>query len=234
MTQKKPEIFILGSFHMSEVEGLETNRRQQEIQELVSKVKEFQPTKIAVEMEPKDSATSDEQFKNFQQCSFSLPINEIYQLGFRLARELGHKKIYPTDWMDHADMSVGEVQNWAEKNQPELLKEIFNSIEEYPKLTDDKSILDYYKELNERELLDSIHKIHLNLARIGEVDNYIGINWVNWWYKRNLIMFSNLSRLIESNEDRILFIVGLGHSTILSQFLKESELFKVRDPLEYL
>lgn len=234
LTQEKPKVLILGTFHMSEVEGLETNFRQQEIQELVSKVKEFKPTKIAVEMEPKDSATCDEQFRSYQKNSFVLPINEIYQLGFRLALELGHKKIFPTDWMGHADMSFGEVQNWAEKRQPKLLHDIFNSIEEYPELTKDKSVLDYYKELNEPELLDSIHKIHLNLARIGEFDNYVGINWVNWWYKRNLIMFSNLSQLVETNEERILFIVGIGHSTILSQFLIESEVFTVIDPLEYL
>ena len=227
-------MMILGSFHMSEVEGLDSNDRQMEIEELVSKIKKFKPTKIAVEMEPKDSVACNEQYKRYQSGSFPLPINEIYQVGFRLGVELGHDEIYPTDWMGDADMSVGEVQSWAEEHQPELLKEILAGIEDHPTLTEDKTVLDYYRELNEPALLDLLHKIHLNIARIGEVDHYVGMNWLSWWYKRNLIMLSNLSRLIESKEERILFIVGIGHSSIITKFIEESELCEVVEPLRYL
>ena len=234
MIQEKAKVFILGSFHMSEVEGLDVDQRQMEIEELVSKIEKFKPTKIAVEMEPKDSEACNEQFKRYQSCSFSLPINEIYQVGFRLGVELGHDKIYPTDWMGNAELGFGEVQSWAEEYQPELLKEILAGVEGYPAFTQDKTVLDYYKELNEPAFLDLLHKIHLNIARVGEVDNYVGMNWLSWWYKRNLIMFSNLSRLIESKEERILFIVGIGHSSIVTKFIEESELCEVVDPLRYL
>lgn len=234
MNQEKAKILILGSFHMGEVEGLDENKRQMEIEELVSKIEKFKPTKIAVEMEPKDSEACNEQYKRYQSGSFSLPINEIYQVGFRLGLELGHEEIYPTDWMGNADMSFGEVQSWAEEQQPKLLKSILAGIEGAPSLTDDKTVLDYYRELNEPAFLDLNHKIHLNIARVGEVDHYVGMNWLSWWYKRNLIMFSNLSRLIESKEERILFIVGIGHSTIVTNFIEEGELCEVVDPLRYL
>ncbi|WOV85617.1 DUF5694 domain-containing protein [Sporosarcina jeotgali] len=234
MNQEKAEILILGSFHMSEIEGLDTHQRQMEIEELVSKIGNFKPTKIAVEMEPKESKTCNELYKRYQSGSFSLPINEIYQVGFRLGVELKHNEIYPTDWMGTEDMSFGEVQSWAEEHQSEMLKEILAGVEDIPVWTEDKTVLGYYRELNEPAFLDLLHKVHLNIARIGEVDHYVGINWLSWWYKRNLIMFSNLSRLIESKEERILFIVGIGHSSIVTKFIEESELCEVVKPLHYL
>ncbi|WP_432358554.1 DUF5694 domain-containing protein [Sporosarcina sp. UB5] len=234
MNQEKAKILILGSFHMSEVEGLDAYQRQMEIEELVLKIEKFKPTKIAVEMEPKDSEACNEQYKRYQSGSFPLPINEIYQVGFRLGVELGHDEIYPTDWMGNPELSFSEVQSWAEAHQPEMLKEILAGVEGYPAWTEDKTVLDYYRELNEPAFLGLLHKIHLNIARVGEVDHYVGMNWLSWWYKRNLIMFSNLSRLIESEEERILFIVGIGHSSIVTKFIEESELCEVVEPLLYL
>jgi len=60
------------------------------------------------------------------------------------------------------------------------------------------------------------------------------MNWLSWWYKRNLIMFGNLTRLINSEEERILFIVGGSHSTIVTNFIEESEVCEVVQPLSYL
>ena len=95
-------------------------------------------------------------------------------------------------------------------------------------------IIDYYKELNSPNLINKLHKIYVNIARIGDLNNPIGINWLSWWYKRNLIMFSNLIHLIGAEEERILFIVSSSHISILTQFLKESEICEVVPPLSYI
>lgn len=233
MGEKKAEILILGSFHMFEHEGLDTDQRQSEIEELVAKLERFQPTKIAVEMVPATSESCNVKYQQYLSKKDSLDMNEIYQIGFRLARKMGHKQIYPTDWMGEVEMSYGQVAEWAEKNQPELLKTIFEGFS-VPELSEDKEIIDYYKELNDPDLLHHLHKIYINLARIGDIDHYIGMNWLSWWYKRNLIMFSNLSRLIESSDEKVLFIVGSSHSSIVTKFIEESEVYKVVSPLDYL
>lgn len=233
MKQEKAKILVLGSFHMSEYEGLNSEKRQCEIEELVSKLERFQPTKIAVEMVPEDSESCNEEFKKYKLGAYKLKMNEIYQVAFRLGLQLKHKQIYATDWMGDADMSFGEVENWAKKNQPKLLNEIYEGLEA-PELSETKSVIDIYKELNAPTLIDKLHKIHLNIARIGDVNDYVGMNWLSWWYKRNLIMFANLTRLIDSENERILFIVGIGHSSIVTKFIEESELFEIVDPLSYL
>ncbi|MBD7909662.1 DUF5694 domain-containing protein [Sporosarcina gallistercoris] len=233
MKQDKAKILILGTFHMSEYEELHSEKRQTEIQELVLKIARFQPTKIAVEMVPKDSGYFNEKYDQYKSGSQNLEMNEIFQVAFRLDVEMGHEQIYPTDWMGDADMHYSEVESWGRENQPELLKEIYEDLF-IPELTDSKSIVDYYKELNDPVFINAIHKMYVNLARLGDFDNYIGMNWLSWWYKRNLIMFSNLTRLIESEEERILFLVGSSHSSIVTKFLEESEVCEVVQPLRVL
>ncbi|MFA1737797.1 DUF5694 domain-containing protein [Lysinibacillus fusiformis] len=76
--------------------------------------------------------------------------------------------------------------------------------------------------------------MYVNIARIGGLNKYVGMNWLSWWYKRNLIMFANLARLIDTEEDRILFIVGASHTSIVTKFLVESEICEVVPPLSYL
>ncbi|WP_227397009.1 DUF5694 domain-containing protein [Jeotgalibacillus aurantiacus] len=233
MKPEKAKVLILGSFHMSEFEGLNSDIRQREIEELVSKLEKFKPTKIAVEMVPEGSKKCNEKYKNYKLGTYELQMNEIYQVGFRLGLQLGHEQIYPIDWMGKSDMDYGEVESWAKDNQPELLSEIYQGFE-YPELLEGKSIIDFYKELNAPTLLNKLHKIYVNIARIGDVNHYVGMNWLSWWYKRNLIMFGNLTRLIDSNEERILFIVGNSHSAIVTKFIEESEVCEVVQPLSYL
>lgn len=218
---------------MSEHEDLYSEKRQAEMEELVSKLAEFKPTKIAVEMEPEDSEFVNEKFNQFKLGTYELGMNEIFQVGFRLGLKLEHEQIYPTDWMGDADMGYGEVESWAEENQPEILDEIYEELE-FPVLSEGKSVIDYYKEINAPTIVNKLHKIHLNIARIGDFNNYVAMNWLSWWYKRNLIMFANLTRLIDSEDERILFIVGVGHSSIVTKFIEESEICEVVEPLSCL
>ena len=218
---------------MSEHEGLNSERRQSEIEALVSKLANFKPTKIAVEMVPGDSEYCNDKYKQYKLGTYQLEMNEIYQVAFRLGLEMGHEQIYPTDWMGKADMGYGEMESWAKENQPELLNEIYEGVG-FPELSEDKSILDYYKELNSPDLINKLHKLYINIGRIGDLHNNVGINWLSWWYKRNLIMFANLTRLIDSEEERILFIVGISHTSIVNKFLEESETCEVVQSLSYL
>ncbi|WP_409368519.1 DUF5694 domain-containing protein [Lysinibacillus sp. 38-6] len=233
MHLKKAQVVVLGSFHMSEHTGLSSERRQTEIEDLVFKLARFKPTKIAVEMVPEDSAYCNEKYKQYKLGVHRLEMNEIFQVGFRLGIKMAHEQLYPTDWMGASDMDYGEVESWAQENQPELLHEIYKDLV-FPELSEDKSIVDYYKEINTSTFLNKLHKMYVNMARIGDLNHYVGMNWLSWWYKRNLIMFANLTRLIDTEEERILFIVGGSHASIVTKFLEESEICEVVSPLSYL
>ncbi|MEH7456492.1 DUF5694 domain-containing protein [Bacillus sp. JJ1127] len=234
MEEYKPKVLVLGSEHMSENEEFLSDRRQVEIEELVSLLQKFNPTKIAVEAITDHQDKLNDSFKQYKLNTNKLALNEIDQIGFRMAANLQHEQIYAIDWMGGNDVTdVWDVHGWAKKNQPQLFEEIFGWVPEL-ELTDDKSVLDYYKELNDPVLLNKLHKLYVNMARIGDFGHYVGMEWLTWWYKRNLIMYSNIVRLIDSPEERILFIVGASHCSIVSKFLEEGENCVVVSPQKYL
>ncbi|RDU37813.1 hypothetical protein DRW41_08315 [Neobacillus piezotolerans] len=233
MEQSKPTVLVLGSFHMSEHEELFSKKRQAEIEDVAAKLIEFQPTKIAVEMTAEKNGLLNRQYQEFMAGQFSLELNEIDQIGFRIASRLRHDQLYAVDWMGKSRMGYGEVDQWGKENQPELHKEIYDGIF-LPELSSEKSVLEYYRELNDPVWLAKVHKMYLNMARIGEFNNYVGMNWLSWWYERNLIIFSNLTRLMSTDSERILFIVGCSHSSIITKFLEESGMCEIAEPLRYL
>jgi len=243
----KPTVLILGTFHMapssdlfqSKLDNLLTLKKQQEIREVVERIKQYKPTKLAVERVTKREHELNEEFREYKNGDFELQVNEIYQLGFRIANELNHEKIYAIDWMEQGagTRSAGEVYEWAKENQPELIQSIYEGLEAATQggtggVT--PTILDLYRECNDPIEAKKHHDMYINMARIGNIDHYVGIDWLIWWYQRNLILFSNLSRLTTSADDRILFIVGSAHVQILYQFLEESGLFNLERADKYL
>lgn len=233
MQIKKPQVLVLGTFHMTKEHELNSKKRTSELEELIEHIAKFAPTKIALEMVKEDSKYCDEKYEDYLRGNYTLEENEIFQVGFRLAAKLGHKNLFPVDWMGESEKSYGEIEEWGKINQPDLLNELYQDLS-FPEWQTDKTVLSYFKELNEPAFLDKLHRLYLNIARIGDDTNYLGMDWLVWWYKRNLIMFSNISKLIESPDERILFLVGCSHSSIVTNFLEESGLCEVVNAVVYL
>ena len=72
------------------------------------------------------------------------------------------------------------------------------------------------------------------IAQIGKGTDYIGIDWLRWWYQRNLIIYSNLAKITNSPDDRTLLIIGGAHIHPVSQFIKESGMMDVVPAMAYL
>ncbi|MEM1122833.1 MAG: DUF5694 domain-containing protein, partial [Bacteroidota bacterium] len=108
MPQKKAQVMVLGTYHMNnpgqdvynmEADDVLAAKRQAEIKELVAALAKFQPTKIAIERSVDTKSDSLEQlaFRQYLDGNRKLNRNEDEQIGFRLAKQLGHKKIYCVD-----------------------------------------------------------------------------------------------------------------------------------------
>lgn len=112
---KKPTILVLGVYHLNgNGEDVTTPKRQQEIGEIVALLKRFQPTKIAVEVLV-DNVKIDEDYRLYRDGRYQLSPNETNQIGFRLAKELHHEKVYPIDWKNKFDLLP--VLTFANANQ---------------------------------------------------------------------------------------------------------------------
>ena len=161
-----------------------------------------------------------------------------HQIAFRLAKSLGHKRIYAVDWMEKGAGTclIVEVYEYTMKEQPQFLN-FFDDLSFIPE--GNYTISDIHRFFNEKEYITKTHitkthKSYINMARIGINDGYKGMGWLIWWYQRNLIILAHLSQMIEDSNDRIFLLIGAGHVGILTNFLNESGLFEVVDPLDYL
>ena len=243
-SNNRPTVLLLGTAHIgnnnrdafnTQFDDMLASSRQQEIQTCVDQLKRFRPTKIAVEVRVDNGVAENERYQQYRAGTFKLTANEIHQLGFRLAAELQHEQIYAIDWNENIG-DLEAVDKYAKQHQPELYEQIMTIGQ---KLTDDSfyttmSISKLLLWLNEpRHLLDN-HQVYTIIARIGSGNNYIGIDWVEKWYGRNLKIFTNLTRIINSSDDRVLVIYGAGHIHLLTQFLRESELYTMENVETYL
>lgn len=239
---KKPKMLVLGAFHMNglldmhntNMSDVFSSRRQAEIKELINPLKEYKPTKIALEHVIKDNYNINKDFNAYLDGEFDLQSCEHHQIGFRLAKELNHTSIYPIDWMERgvAIKAYSEVYEWTQKNKPDLYDEIL--ADNYTPFDINSSILQMYQTINSPEYMKNKRISYTNIARIKSPEEYVGIDWLLWWYQRNLIIFSNLSGIVESNEDRILLLIGSSHKYIIEGFVRDSEYFELVDANDFL
>src|SRR6185503_16943217 len=101
----RPEVLVLGTYHMAnpghdlfntKADDVLAPKRQAEIAELTATLAKFHPTKIAVERDVYDKNFAT-RYTDYLAGKRELTSNEIEQIGFRLAKELGHKTVYGVD-----------------------------------------------------------------------------------------------------------------------------------------
>lgn len=241
---KKPKVMVLGTFHMRytpdlhrvEFDNLLSSKRQEEIRKVVNALKSYNPTKIACEVVKEDNHVLNKEYQQYINGQLDLKIDEIHQLGFRTAAELKHENIYAIDWMESVgNRAISQVFDWAKIEQPELFNLIDEKYRSKLQLNlDENGIDELIRNYNEENYVKNQHEMYMQVARIGKGVEYVGIDWIRWWYQRNLIIYSNLAQITNSSNDRTLLIIGAAHVHLVEQFLKESGLFEVVNVNEFL
>ena len=246
----KPTLVILGTYHMGTpgnnvvnptVADVSTPERQNQMVALVEKLKLFQPTKIAVEIDTEEEAKIEQLYNQYiSSGQYQLSKSETNQIGFRLAKELAHKKIYCVDWNEFTDDPLYNYEVYAAKDAEldSFLKSVYKNLKEELDAEFEKlfplPIIDQLIFLNRQEQMDKDHQRYFDLLHIGRGQEYVGANYLSWWYARNMKILVNLTRMTDSPDDRILAIYGAGHLKLLTQFAKESGFYDVESPLKYL
>lgn len=124
---QKAKVLVLATYHLHNPgrdvlnvkwDDVLTEKRQKEIRELADAIKKFKPTKIALEV-PFGSAKLDEQYGQYLRGEYQLTPNEIDQLGFRIAKDLGHQKVYGVDASGAFD--IGRVFAFAASNDQQQI-----------------------------------------------------------------------------------------------------------------
>lgn len=235
-SKKKHQILILGSYHMNnpglDVHNLEADdvlaeKRQKEIQQVVDMLAKFRPTKIALERrwQTKSDTLAQERYANYLKDSHELSRGEDQQIGFRLAKQLGHKRIYNID--APGEFGFEEMVGYAQANgQGEFFNEINAWMTDYMAkekiFMEQNTIAAILRKMNQPAQIKASHGIYVSMLQIGKGKDYPGAKLVADWYERNLKIHSNLTRITTEPEERILVIFGAGHAPILRELIKFS------------
>jgi len=252
----KTKVAILGVFHFDNP-GLDTykqkfdfdilsEKRQKENSILLDLLADFKPTKILVERNRilSDSLLNEE-YKQFLGNDLDISNNrsETYQIGFKLAKNLGHKKIYASDakadwfgveldWDNYDETaylkSKGQFKKTTRYNYDMMLR-IADSLKTV------STLWEHLKFMNEPKNTLKDHQMYLTTIIEGAGDNYLGADNVARWYRRNLRIFSNIYDITDFNtEEKLLVIYGAGHVFQLKQFLSDSPDFEYIEINKYL
>lgn len=248
--QPTASILLLGVFHFQD-RGLDWHKpqhgfavfaeqRQREILAVVEQLTRYQPTKVAIERTADQQATTDQEYAAYRRNDFTLPADEIYQLGFRLAKQMGHAQLYCVNaWDRHYEPQV-DLEAYARQHGQELrLTEWSPRFEQAYQYTDQQVPRQTLQEIflggnAEANIIRSHGHYLVDWFKIGVGNEYPGADQVTGWYNRNLRIFANLQRITERPDERILLIIGCGHLPILRHCVQASPEYKLVEVHEYL
>jgi hypothetical protein len=235
----RAEVLILGTYHMANpghdifnmsADDVLSPKRQAEIGELLEALKRFRPTKIAIESTVYEDRRP-KQYAEYLAGTYTLTRNEIDQIGFRLAKELGMKAIYPVD-ID-GDFPWQRVLNYAKaKGQSRVTDEITSEIGEMVKKQDaylhSHTVLETLLYMNGDANVAQDVGFYYREAHLGEPGDYAGPDLLASWYQRNIRIYNNITAIIESPNERVLVIYGAGHLGWLRQFVANDPSMRLR------
>jgi len=259
---QRTQVMVFGTFHFNQVEPageMLSEKRQKEISELLDVLETFKPDKIFVERNPEFEYVNKvgKLYKKHLRGELKLSANEIYQVGFRLGKRLGHKEIFQADHPGRYGMYNSKVRAYAKKHgQTRILdgKAPATTLGLYRtqnkgELLEKKTVIEYLRFLNSKEYEQADHGWYIStLPRIGdtkphaseddeknyEEEYFIGAAMLTDWYRRNIMIYSKVLNQLDFKEERILVIFGAGHSSTLKHLFQSNPHFELVDTHAWL
>ena len=225
------EVMMIGTFHFStpgkdmvKVKHLDVMGEQSQayLEELTARIAaEFRPTVVLLEYGPQHDALVQERYKNYLDGTYSMSVNEIYQMGFRIAKAAGNVPI--------ASFDEQEIEWEAERlfeTMPSTAPEIATAMDKkYAELgaksTEDhatKNLQELLVQANDPEVDRANRDLYLMTNSVSTDGEYEGALAASSWWHRNFRMYAKLQAHAKPGA-RVLVIAGQGHTAILKGFL---------------
>lgn len=252
--QEKVNLILIGTVHFNNP-GFDRGKvidinilseaKQGELEEITSKISQkYHPDKIFVESPYADRQTLSHEYDLYRRgkpyykddslatdfLKKKYAQNEIYQLGFRLARKAKNEAIYS---MDHDleqryDLLEGELRKSIDIDTSHYMRRLsqltlyINKSLERPKLREILSSLNSPEQmlLNKGTYISVINRLNTD-------PEFFGPDFLSSWYKRNLIMYSHIQNQVNQGDKNIVVIVGCGHAAMFYDFIINDERFNL-------
>lgn len=223
------QLLLLGTFHFEDA-GLDAYRprfrvdvrapeRQRQVSDLVARLARFRPTHVAVEYPRERQARLDSLYGLYRAGGLQDRASEMFQVGFRLARQLGLDRVDAVDAQpdslfmgyfaraeklpggDTVDAALG-ARYRALYTHEDSLKTV-------------RTLREVLRYMNSPERVRVGHgSYEVGWFKVEDASTYLGADLRAAWYDRNLRIYRNLLRL-SAPDQRILLVIGAGHLPIL-------------------
>jgi Family of unknown function (DUF5694) len=238
------EVLVIGVYHMSNpghdifnvnADDVLLPKRQAEIAQLIEVLKKFHPTKIAIEADVGDDRIA-KRYAEYLAGKHELTRNEIEQIGYRLGKELGHKTVYPVD--ADGEFPFPRVVNYAKasgrsKELDAMMQETGSKVKAQSAYLASHTILETLLHMNaDNEVAEDVG-FYYRLAHFGESGDSAGADLIADWFRRNMRIYGNITRLVDSPNERVLVIFGSGHLGWLQHDFASDPSFRLRRLAEF-
>ena len=253
---KKIKVYLLGTFHFAQTDetyNVLDEKHQKSIEELCDLVVKQKPNKIFVERQPEYEFKNkvNRLFEKYVENDSLLYKNEIFQVGFRIAKKLGHPKIYQCDhpgmYGRYHKMSLEYAKS---NNQLDILNAQApgttmrqDDLVNEDSMMYNNSLLDYMRWINSDEVMNTLHANYITTySQIGSTDYYnyddddtlIGAELIADWYKRNIMIYSKIINQLDYTENGILLLMGGDHIPIIRNLFRDNPFFEVVEVKNWL
>ena len=225
------DILVFGTFHFAnpgldlvkkDVIDVTSKQSQDYLQSFTQRIaSEYKPTAVLVECTSSYQPELDKKYTRYLSGDYQLEVSETYQVGFRVAKLAGIKKVTCFD-----DKSVQwqakPLFEYVAQNLPETQKAFEAKIQEITTKQNDMQSTMTLQEIlvayNQPEYDDLNRGLYLWTNDIQNGDNYIGADAAASWWHRNFKMYANIQAAAQNGE-RVFVIAGQGHTAIFKDFV---------------
>ncbi len=228
--EEKSSVMIMGTFHFANpgkdvvktnIINVLTDQNQQYLERFTSRVSEqYRPTHVLIECPPSQQDKYNKQFNDFKSGEFALPVNENFQLGFRIASN-SNASVVCYDERDITWNATGLMQ-WLENENGKQKNAFDNAIKE---ITEQHNLMHQTKDLRDillahnQQSSDTLNKaLYIRLNHIGSGGNFEGADAAASWWHRNFRMYANIQHYAQPGT-RVFVLGGQGHTAILKDLL---------------
>ncbi|MDX1572000.1 MAG: DUF5694 domain-containing protein [Xanthomonadales bacterium] len=228
----KGKVMLIGVFHFknpgldvvkSDVIDVMTPENQAYLEALSDRIAEFKPTAVLLEYDRKNDAIVNERYQQYLAGDYELGVNEIYQLGFRIAKKAGLDRVHGFD-EGEVHWNAEPLFEQLEKNYPERKAELDGLIEslgeERAQMHRTLSLAEVLRKQNEAEADRKNKGLYLMTNDIGAGEGFEGADASASWWHRNFRMYSHIQKHAGPGE-RVVAIAGQGHTAILKDLLAD-------------
>lgn len=238
--EAKTKVLLLGCFHFDnpgldvakfENVNILSEKRQQEVLEVVEILKQFKPDKVFVEVPAELQGRLDSNINKYKSGQFILKGTETHQLGYRLAKELNLSTLYAVDYRDAQFPFDSLVKSATEAKQYDLLGYMKRSIDSVQNDFNESLKKNTVRQLLLNQNTDAASKLqvggYFDFLVAGKEGNHIGSYLTSEWWRRNMIIYENILKRLDGKEKKILVIFGSGHTALLKEMMKYNKSFEL-------